>query len=123
MKRPSSKELFGKIREAKNAVESETVFLLDPDVIVEDAIELGYDIGDELFVILSELLDETSVNQYAGSRPPQKSYKQDIQGLELFAFVVDCCRFKCRIYYKFAFKEGVFWLVSLHRDQPKGETL
>ena len=48
MKRPSNKELFGKLRDAKAAVRNEDVFLINQDVIAEDAIELGYDIGDEL---------------------------------------------------------------------------
>ena len=48
MKRPSHKELFSKLRDAKAAVQNGDVFLIDQDVITEDAIELGYDIGDEL---------------------------------------------------------------------------
>lgn len=47
MERPSHKELFGKLRDAKRAVRNADVLLVDPDVIAEDAIELGYDIGTE----------------------------------------------------------------------------
>lgn len=118
MQRPSNKELFGKLRDARAAVGQGNIFLIDQDVIAEDAIELGYDIGDELQQVLAELLDETTVHDYAGSRPPQKSYKQEIEGLELFAFVVERCRFECRVYFKFAIIEGLFWLVSLHQDRP-----
>lgn len=110
------------MRDAKTAVEGKNVILIDPAVIAEDAIELEYDIGDELIDVLAELLAGTSPKQYAGSRPPQKSYKQDIQGLELFAFVVDNRRFKCRVYYKFALFEEAPWLVSLHRDRPKEDS-
>ena len=122
MLRPSNKELFGKLRSAKSALENDCVFLIDQDVIAEDAIELGYDIGSDLFKILAELFEETAPTHYAGSRPPQRSYKQNIEGLELFPFVVDSQRFKCRVYFKFAIAEGSLWLVSLHQDRPKEES-
>ena len=48
MERPSNKELFGKLRDAKAAVQDGDVFLIDQVVNAKDAIELGYDIGDEL---------------------------------------------------------------------------
>ena len=94
------------------------IFLIDQDVIAEDAIELGYDIGDELPQVLAELLEETTVRHYAGSQPPQKSYKQDIEGIELFPFVIESHRFACRVYIKFAIIEDLLWLVSLHQDRP-----
>ena len=122
MERPSKKELFGKLRDAKSAVRNEDVFLIDQDVIAEDAMELGYDIGSELMEVLRELLEETSLNHYAGSRPPQKSYKGEIKDLELFPFAVENTRFKCRVYFKFALSGGSFWLVSLHQDRPIKES-
>lgn len=118
MQRPSKKELFGRLRNAKAAVYQGNVFLIDQDVIAEDAIELGYDIGDELRQVLAELLEEITVYHYAGARPPQKSYKQDIEGLELFPFVTESRRFACRVYLKFAIIEDSLWLVSLHQDRP-----
>ena len=122
MKRPSHKELFSKLRDAKAAVQNGDIFLIDQDVLAEDAIVLGYDIGSELPEVLTELLEGTSLNQYAGSRPPQKSYKGEIEGLELFPFVVQNPRFKCRVYFKFALSGGFFWLVSLHQDRPIKES-
>lgn len=122
MQRPSNKELFGKLRDAKAAVLNGNIFLIDQDVIAEDATELGYDIGDELLAVLAELLEETSLTRYTGSYPPQRSYKEEIKGLELFPFVVDNRRFKCRIYFKFAITGGSFWLVSLHQDRPIKES-
>ena len=121
MKRPSHKELYNKIREARKAVASESVLLLEQDAIAQDAIDLEYDIGDDLFDVISELLDETSPKHYAGTRPPQRSYKRKIEGLELFAFAVESSRFNCRVYYKFALYEGAFWILSLHQDRPLKE--
>lgn len=123
MKRPSNKELFGKLRDAKAAVRDRDVFLIDQDVIAEDAMELGYNIGDELLDVLADLLERTSLNHYAGSHPPQKSYKGEIEGLGLFPFVVESPRFKCRVYFKFALSGGSLWLVSLHHDRPIKESL
>jgi len=123
MPRPSNKELFGKLRDARTATRNGNISLIDQDIIAEDAIELDYDIGDELQAVLAELLDETTVQHYAGTRPPQKSYKQEIEGLELFAFVVESRRFGCRVYFKFAIVEGSFWLVSLHQDRPMEKSL
>jgi len=118
MKRPSHKELYNKLREARRAVSKGLISLLHQDIIAADAIELEYSIETELIPVLKELLDDTTPVDYAGSRPPQKSYERKIEGLELFSFVADCRRFKCRIYYKFALAEGRVWLVSLHQDRP-----
>ena len=122
MQRPSNKELFGKLRDARAAVRNKDVFLINQDVIAEDAMELGYDIGSELLEVIAELLERTSLSHYAGSRPPQKSYESEIQGLELFSFALESTRFKCRVYFKFALSGGSFWLVSLHQDRPVKES-
>lgn len=122
MERPSNKELFGKLRKAKAAVQTKNVFLIDQDVIAEDAMELGYDVESELLRVLAELLEETSLKHYAGSRPPQKSYKNEIEGVDLFPFAVESARFKCRVYFKFALSGGSFWLVSLQQDRPIKES-
>ena len=123
MNRPSHKELQGKLREARTAVGRGTVFLIDQETIAEDAIELGYDIGTELFEVLTDLLEAVPVGAYAGSRPPQKSYKDDIHGLDLFPFVLQSSRFGCRVYLKFALANASLWLVSLHKDRPPEETV
>lgn len=52
MQRPSHKELYNKIREARKVVASGSVLLLEQDAIAQDAIDLEYDIGDELFDVL-----------------------------------------------------------------------
>ena len=117
MKRPSHKELYNKRREARMAVSKGLIILLNQDIIAADAIELEYTIGTELIPILQELLDYTTPDHYAGSWSPQKSYQREIEGLDLFPFVADSSRLKCRVYYKFALVEGRLWLVSLHQDR------
>ena len=122
MFRPTRKELSNKIRDAKAAVQSQSVFLIDQDVIAEEAIELGFDITDEFLEVLAELLEEVSCDDYAGAHPPRKSYKDEIQGLDLFPFLIDSQRFQCRIYFKFVLDQGALWLVSLHKDRPRKES-
>ena len=118
MNRPSDKELFDKLRQALVAAQNRQVLLIDQDTLAEDAIELGYSIEEELLEVLIELLNETDQGDYAGSRPPQRSYKDEIQDLELFPFSPHSTRFGCRVYLKFAISSGSIWLVSLHKDRP-----
>lgn len=120
MNRPSHKELFGKLRAARAAVEAERVALLNQTALAVDAIDLGYSIDLDLYSVLAEILDACNPADYTGSRPPQRSYEQTIEGLELYAFAAEIRRFKCRVYVKFAIEiEGdMLWLVSLHQDRP-----
>ena len=123
MDRPSHKVLFGKLRSARQAVKTGQFAMLNQLALATDAIELDYSIETETNLVLSELLEETAPTDYVGSRPPQRSYEQDIQGLELFAFSVESKRFKCRVYLKFAMVGEMLWLVSLHQDRPMKEEL
>lgn len=120
--RPTHKELSNKLASAKSAVQRQYVFLINQDAIAEDALELGYSIALDLYEVLTELLGEVSLTHYAGSNPPQKSYMDEIQGVDLFPFVIESHRFRCRVYFKFAVTDGWFWLVSLHRDRPLKES-
>ena len=119
MQRPSYKELFNKIKEAKKAVAEKRIILLNQNVIACDALELGYLIEEDLVNVLSELLNEILPENYVGKRPPQKSYEQDIKDLDLFAFKLDSTRFGCKVYLKFTLGGDDFWLVSLHRDRKE----
>ena len=121
MKRPSRKELFQKIEAAKKAVNEGRVILLDDqeESIISDALELGYDVEDELLNILSDLLVQTKPENYQGRTPPDKSYEKKIKGFELFPFRVRISSFDCKIYYKFAIRDDDLWLVSLHKDRKK----
>ena len=121
MNRPSHKELNHKLYMARQAIRKGRVALLNQLSLAADAIDLDYSIEIDLETVLSELLDEINPAHYTGLRPPQKSYEQDIRDMELFAFTVESSRFECRIYFKFALAEGMFWLVSLHPDRPMKE--
>jgi len=119
--RPSHKELHGKLQAALQCVHANRILLVEPAVIVSDAISLGYSIRHELQVVLLDLLNNTGPDHYAGGRPPEKSYETRIRNLELWAFSVQCPRFESRVYYKFSLYEGCFCLVSLHACTGPGE--
>lgn len=117
--RPSHKELTGKISEALAATHAGDIEILEPAVIAMDALELGYSVEHELQIVLLELLNATSPDDYDGRKPPEKSYKKQIKASDLFAFCLQIDRFKADVYYKFAIKNSVLWLVSLHNSRKK----
>ena len=116
MERPSIKELYGKIKQAKTATEENLISLINPDVIAIDAIELGYEVS-KLKRILWGILEEITTEDYVGTRPPQRSYENKIQGFELFAFRWVSKTFGCKSYLKFSINKGNIYLVSLHKDR------
>jgi hypothetical protein len=83
--RPLHKELTGKIRQAKDLVKRGAVQVLNQMAIAADAIELNYDVND-LAIWLDRILDDIDPKHYSRTRPPLRSYEQDIQGLDLYAF-------------------------------------
>lgn len=120
MKRPTHKELDSKIKQALVAVRLGRVVFVEPEPIVIDAFELGYEV-ENLQSILSEILQTIQPEDYAGTSPPQKSYEVEIRGAELFAFRFFCSRFGCEVYVKFALKDEDLMLVSLHKHRVKQE--
>jgi hypothetical protein len=117
--RPSHKELTRKIAEALVATHAGKIEILEPAVIAMDALELGYSIESELQIVLLELLNATVPENYDGRKPPEKSYKMRIKDCDLFAFCLRINRFKVDVYHKFAIKNSVLWLVSLHNSRKK----
>lgn len=117
--RPSHSELSGKLRAAGEAVKNNRIAVVKgmEKALVTDALDLGYNIRTELRTVLSELIARTKPEDYAGGRPPKKSYKGEITGQELFAFKVKTARFYCDIYYKFTIWNDDLWLTSLHEDR------
>lgn len=116
IKRPSAKELYDRIRQAGRIVDDGPIYLVEDEPIIADALDLGYEIA-EISRVLKRLLNEISQKDYAGTRPPQKSYKNPILDCELYAFSWESRHFGCRVYLKFTLKGETFWLVSLHEDR------
>ncbi len=117
--RPSHNELSGKLKAAGEAVKNNRIAVVKgmEKALVTDALDLGYDIRTELRTVLSDLIARTKPENYAGGRPPKKSYKGEITGQELFAFKIRINRFDRDIYYKFTIWNNDLWLTSLHEDR------
>ena len=116
--RPSKKELFNKIKDGKESVELGKIQIVEPDVILEDAAKLGYQV-ENLQIVLSEILEEIKIDHYIGAHPPRKSYEPLIKDCELFEFKWTGKRFGCDVYLKYCLKGRIFYLVSLHENRPK----
>ena len=94
------------------------VVILDYEVVLADSFDLHFEIG-EIHEVLSEVIDGISPGDYAGTRPPQRSYEKEILDQDLYAFHGWSERLGCRVYLKFALNLDRLWLISLHRDHPE----
>src|SRR3989339_431417 len=99
--RPTHKELTHKIRQAIRAVSEGRIYVLAPEIIARDALELEYRISD-LSDLVIDALSALSPRDYIGNRPPKKSYEERIKGAELFAFKAYSKMVGCSFYLKFA---------------------
>ncbi len=120
-KRPSVKELTGKLNEARDMLSKKEGLFANPGNVAGELNEL--DIGDskEVWNLIKSLLVEIEPKDYTGGRPPQKSYEKSIEGSELFAFSWQSNFLSKKMYLKFALKGDRFVYVSLHVDSPPKE--
>jgi hypothetical protein len=117
-KDPTHKALTGKIRQAMKAIQAGKIAFLYPDIIAADLLNLNCEI-DEVPEILTELLGKAAPAHYTGTRPPQRSYEEQLGGSELYAFKTEIKRLGCLIYFKFVLIDDYLWVVSFHEDRAK----
>ncbi len=118
--RPTHKELSNKLRKAKELLGVDCIDILEPQVVLADSFELGYSFQVEFKAIVEEILALADFKNYAGSRPPQRSYETQTKGAELFAFVVQSPLLDNKdIYFKFALYQDVLVVVSLHEEKQE----
>jgi hypothetical protein len=116
MKRPSHREINGKLKQAQEVASGKRISFVEPGVILPDLLDLNFlvtEVSDRLPAILSEIQPK----DYQGKRPPDKSYERPILDCDLFAFRWSSKVFGCRMYLKYAIKGGYLWIVSLHRHR------
>ena len=118
--RPTHRELHKKIEEAKEALACGRCLFANPAKAVGELYAL--DIGDssEVWTLIRTLLSEIEAADYAGSRPPQRSYEVLIAERELFAFSWKSAKLNKAMYLKFALKDHCYYYVSLHPSQQEG---
>ena len=115
--RPSVRELHKRMAEAKEALGKGLGVFAIPEKAVGELNEL--EIGDaaEVWLLIRELLEEITENDYAGTRPPQKSYEKTIEGADLLAFSWHSSKLGKKMYLKFALKNGRYYYISLHQSR------
>jgi hypothetical protein len=118
-KRPSHKELSGKLKEAQKALGDQDGLFAEIEKAFGELNELEIGDAEEVWSLIRLLLCEIGPTDYEGSHPPQKSYEKAILGEELFAFAWHSSCLSRRMYLKFALKSGRFYYVSLHKERPK----
>ena len=116
--RPTHKELSNKLRKANELLINGNVDILEPKVILADSLELGYSFKLEFNTIVQKILDLATPGNYAGGRPPLRSYETRIKNADLFAFIVQLPILDNKdVYFKFALYQDVLVVVSLHEDK------
>jgi hypothetical protein len=121
--RPSGRELDKRLGEAKACLKDQKGLFANPAKAVGELYHLAMNDAGEIWKLIYELLEEIDPSDYAGTRPPQKSYEKAIDNRELFAFTWMSPKMGKEMYIKFALREGLYYYVSLHesRKVEKGE--
>lgn len=119
MSRPSDRELYKKIEEAKTYLRGQNGLFAHPAKAVGELEAL--EIGDtsEVWALIQAFLEEIKPADYAGTRPPLRSYEKIIEDCELFAFSWLSKKVERKMYIKFALKNKRYYYVSLHEDKKK----
>jgi hypothetical protein len=115
--RPSDGELDRKLKGAKAALKAYTGLFANINKAVGELNVLDVESPNQIWELIVELLEEVSPKDYAGTRPPQKSYEKTIEGVELFAFCWDSKKLGQKMYIKFALKDSRYYYLSLHRSK------
>jgi len=116
--RPTHKELTGKIKKAKECLKRKQWAVDNPPVFREDIGALGISTYyPEQVKALNCVLNEIHPDCYAGSSPPEESYR--VKGAELFVFIYDSEYFGQKIYFKFAICKEKLIIISLHKNRKK----
>ncbi len=120
MNRPSAKEIDKRLKEAKEALRNRQALFANPAKVVGELENLDIGDSEEVWELISQLICELQLTDYAGGHPPQKSYEPLIADCELWAFSWTSTVLKKQMYLKFSIKEGTFYYVSLHESKfPK----
>ncbi len=119
--RPSARELTKVLQAAKVALEEGNGAFAN---FVKASSELEeLDVADHasFWKLIRAALEEITIDDYAGSKPPQKSYEKKIEDCELFAFCWRSTIFQKQMYIKFAVEKKWYFHVSLHETRFREE--
>lgn len=121
MKRPSSREIDKRLREAKEALKGGTQLFSNLNKVVGELMDLEVE-TEALWPLIGRLLDEIRIEDYAGQYPPKKNYEPVGTKYELWAFSWKSDLLGKWMYLKFSVNSGCFYYVSLHESRyPRKE--
>jgi hypothetical protein len=122
--RPSHQELSKKLREALSCVQNKRWLPAEPaklkanwDELEENGYVESAVLEGEQAAILVAVLSEAKAENYAGMHPPQRSYEQRTQNLEVFCFCWESQFFGGReMYLRFSVVPSGerAWIYSVH---------
>jgi len=115
--RPTEGELDKKIKAAKATLIAQNGVYANFNKVVGELYELEILSPNQVWKLILELLDEIGPKDYAGGRPPQRSYEKTIENRELFAFCWNSVKLGKKMYIKFALRENRYYYVSLHKSK------
>jgi hypothetical protein len=119
LNRPSDRELTKKILEARAFLKERNGLFANLNKVVGELYELGVEAPNQVWQLILVLLEEISLKDYAGGRPPQKATERAIENRELFAFCWQSAKLGKLMYIKFALVERRYYYVSLHVSKEK----
>ncbi len=119
--RPSANELLHKIKDAKKALDSGQARFANFAKVVGELYRLRIEDTSEVWDLITDLLNELTIEDYEGSRPPQRSFEKTVEGKDLWAFAWNSKSLKKRMYLKFALKNDTFYYISLHESKCSQE--
>lgn len=86
MMRPTARELYKKIAEAKTYLRERSGLFAHPAKAVGELEALDIVETKDVWELIQAFLEEIGPGDYAGTHPPVRSYEKTIEGKELFAF-------------------------------------
>ncbi len=130
--RPAHQELSKKLRECVHCVKNGKWFPADPQKLkanfdeLEDVFGIETALQEDQSGIMLAILGEITAEQYAGTRPPTRSYEQAIHGKALFAFSWTSSYFNNReMYFKFclmgAGNDQMVFICSIHPSRIQND--
>lgn len=118
--RPSVKEIDGKLRAARECVQSSSKrFFANALKLHSDLEELGLSSASEIWPSVLKALNEVKAKDYSGGKPPFKAEEPSVRGEECWQFVWASEAFGKTMFLRFMLKNGCFFYSSLHESRPE----
>lgn len=117
--RPSHREILKKLVAAREKVSAADWLAASLEKLLPEFDALDLVTLEEQNNALETALNEIAPEFYAGGRPPQRSYEDNCEGAEMFAFSWDSPHHGKRMYLKFCFVGETLYVVSFHEDRER----